>query len=315
MDLNFIGSRSKMAKKRGRKKNPPIWTQENSIQKFSHGIPVVGILSSVYLYAVESWPLIDPNFLFGGIIPLMIVISVIYLLVYSWSDRKGLTNNVRANKMLAPIVFFCTLILFYFKFKVPFFNLDVMFSGALGSSLTFLGLYLYSNEYFQPDLDVHGKRPGMTHFPLGRNISRLQFGQSLKFFFKPITIFWHNLWEPYARALTHRGVGHWPIVGVWIRVAYLYLLVYLFALALSFIGISSSWLDPLFNWMNSFYPWSERFGSHYFMVLCLPVYLSDFVHILVDYIDSMKKGLPFCPRRIPRGFIVKFFEEIRSSRK
>ena len=187
-----------MAKKRGRKKKPPIWAQENQTQKFSHVIPVIGILVSVYLYFVNSWPLADPKFFLGGIIPMMIMVSVIYLLIYSWSDRRGLTNNVRANKMLAPIVFFCSLAVFSVKFKLPFFNLESQFTGALGSSVLFLWVYLYANEYFQPDLDVHGKRPGMTHFPLGRNISRLQFGKALKLIFKPITVLWHYLWEPYC---------------------------------------------------------------------------------------------------------------------
>ena len=35
--------------------------------------------------------------------------------------------------------------------------------------------------------------------------------------FKPITLLWYYSWEPFAYLWTHRGVTHWPVIGVWLK--------------------------------------------------------------------------------------------------
>lgn len=220
-----------------------------------------------------------------------------------WKD--SLTDNVRANELLSPVYFIFTYFLIKGSLSFDFIVLQYTFLSTL--------IYIYASNYFQPDLDVDHSRPGMGHFPLGRWVNAYWSGRFFKIVFKPINRLWYWMWHPYGKLLTHRGIGHWPILGVWLRVSYLFLWIIFFQGFLELFGINFELLNIFLNgagyWVKAFFPWSQNFGSNYWFLFCFPVYLSDIIHIFVDYIDSAKRGLAFCPKKIPRGKIYKFFKK------
>ena len=189
----------------------------------------------------------------------------------------------------------------------PFFS-----SAAFFGFLSML-VYIYSSHYYQPDLDIHVNRPGMGHFPLGRVTGSFKYGRFLKWLFYPVNRAWYYLWHPYGYLLTHRGIGHYPIIGVMLRTAYLMGWV-LVAQKLLIATPYPHLLDPVWRWLRAFFPGSPDFGAVYFLLWCLPVYLSDFFHWLVDYYDSVRKGLSFCPPKIPRGLIASIIESFRDGK-
>ena len=217
----------------------------------------------------------------------------------------------------------------------------------------------------------------MGHFPIGRWSQNWKIGRGLRFFFYPINRLWYYLWSPYAALLTHRGAGHWPVWGVWLRVWYLQFMVFIFEelmiqktenliiifaglfltwiifkwlkakmkgskfqLSLTYLGKLANWVIFWFfmiavfaiiifmksrnfhpnisffkTWLDSFFPWSKNFLNLYFMLFCFPIYLSDIVHVGVDFYDSKKRGLNFCPNKIPRGMIAKMYNIIKGERR
>lgn len=227
-------------------------------------------------------------------------------------NKNELTDNVKFNERFSPIYFALITYILHSHFNLPlvenFFSSAVFYSGV--STL----LYLFSSNYFQPDLDIRSNRPGMGHFPLGRWVGAFKFGRVLKMAVYPINRMWYWLWHPYGKLLTHRGAGHWPVWGVWLRIGYL-MLIYL---AIEFILVKISLFHPnisiIYTWLKSFFPWDENFGTFYFLLFSFPIYLSDTVHICVDFYDSVKRSISFCPPRIPRGLIMKTINTIRGVR-
>jgi len=226
--------------------------------------------------------------------------------------KDKLTDNVRFNENFSPIYFL--IIVFALKFEFGMNWLFPFFSSAVFYGIVSTLLYLFSSNYFQPDLDVMNSRPGMGHFPLGRWAGSYKLGRFLKFLLTPLTKAWYWLWHPYAKLLTHRGAGHWPIWGVWLRVSYLYLFYICISFILSkisFININISFIEV---WLKSFFPWDKNFATIHFLLFCFPIYLSDMVHIGVDYYDSVKRSMSFCPPKIPRGLITKLINTLRGVR-
>lgn len=225
-----------------------------------------------------------------------------------WSN--SLTDNVRANELLSPLYFFITyIILNNNQFSWDF----LVFQYSFFSTLT----YIYASNYFQPDLDIHHSRPGMGHFPLGRWVGEYRFGRALKMMVYPINRLWYWLWHPFGATFTHRGVGHWPVIGVWLRVGYLWLWAMFFQGIFQGLNFLEGFKYTIYikHFLEMFYPWGEGFGTKYWFLFCFPVYLSDSIHILVDYIDSVKRGFSFCPPKIPRGWIAKNYQKIRKKIK
>lgn len=227
-------------------------------------------------------------------------------------NKNELTDNVRFNENMSPLYFVViTLIMnkYYGLSLVANFFSSAVFYGFCSTVL-----YLFASNYFQPDLDVMTNRPGMGHFPFGRWMGRYKLGRVLKMFVYPINRLWYWFWHPYGRLLTHRGAGHWPVWGVWIRIAYIMIWFYLAKFILLKINIYPIQLSIIETWLNSFFPWDKNFFSFHFLLFCFPIYLSDTVHIGVDYFDSVKRSLSFCPPRIPRGLIMKTINTIRGVR-
>lgn len=227
-------------------------------------------------------------------------------------NKNDLTDNVKFNERFSPIYF---LLLVYILHT--YFNLNIItnfFSSAVFYSSISTLLYLFSSNYFQPDLDIMTNRPGMGHFPLGRWIGSYKIGRVLKMFLYPINRLWYWLWHPYGKLLTHRGVGHWPVIGVWLRVSYLIFWLWIIKYFLIKINISDSNIMFIYNWLLSFFPWDKNFGNFNFLLFCFPIYLSDMVHIGVDFYDSWNNQRSFCPPKIPRGLIMKTINTIRGVR-
>lgn len=225
--------------------------------------------------------------------------------------KLKLTDNVKFNEMLAPLYFTAMTVFLNYYYGLDY--LKPLYGSASFYALLSTGLYIFVANYFQPDLDVRNSRPGMGHFPLGRWVGGLKFGQFLKWVVYPINRIWFHLWMPYSRLLTHRGAGHWPILSVWLRVWYLMFWVYLleFALKIMYPEVNISFIKTI---LHAFFPWDKNFGNFYFLLFCFPIYLSDTVHIAVDYYDAYKRGMSFCPPKIPRGLIVKTINTIRGIR-
>lgn len=227
-----------------------------------------------------------------------------------WIDYKKtlgrqLTDNVKANEALSPFYFVLILLIYNYHLHIPY------WSGKLQTSGVFFGLmstfiYVFCSNYFQPDLDLHRNRPGMGHFPFGRWVGAYKYGRFLKWVAWPINRTWYWLWHPYGQLLTHRGVGHWPLIGVWLRIGYLWVIVHGLNLIIpgNYLGLAEQILEM-------FFPFNHNFGSMAWFLICFPVFISDIIHIAVDYRDSVRKGISFCPPPIPRGMIMKVFNTLR----
>lgn len=300
-----------MAKKRRRgrpRKNPIIkqFNRDSKIKKMSHIIPAITFVVAIILKFQYNYPLYNPEYNLGGIIPFVIIMGFIYLFVYSFLDFNDLTNNVKANKFLSPFIFLTIFLYTHFHKNIIMFSPEAPYYGSFSISFLFTIIYMYSSEYFQPDLDHHS-RPGTSHFPLGKWIAYWRFGRFLKWLTKPINLLWNWMWTPFATLFTHRGIAHWPIVSVLLRILYIYIL---------FLPLNYFFPNNILNyWIHLFFPWNEGFMSLDWIIFCLPIFISDLIHIIVDYIDSVKRGMPFCPNRIPRGLIANIIEEIRSQKK
>lgn len=301
-------------KGRGRPRKHPfvkiLEKKNTTARKISHSIPVLSIIIAIYLHFGLNIPIYSPNVIFGGIAPFLGIMSVIYLFIYGFMDPDDLTDNVKANKLIAPFVFVGVFALLNIKMGIPIFSDSAPYYGSLSASGIFVFFYMYCSDYFQPDLDVYGSRPGMTHFPLGKWILYYGWARSLKYLLTPLTKAWYHLWTPYAFLFTHRGITHYPIMSTWFRVAYLIVIVG----TLDFVAqkiLGREFFNVVLYWLRMFFPWDDNFLSLNWIIWCLPVYLTDFVHIMVDYFDAVKRGMPFCPDRIPRGFIAKTLESIK----
>lgn len=335
-----------MKKNKTKKQKMAIFLKKKN-NKYNLGFyfPIISIVLSSYLYFFKNIPMYDYNSTFGGIIPVNLLISFFSLAFSSYFSKDALSDNVLANKAISPFVFVGIVAFFYFSVKIPMISSSSsIFYGSIGSGFIFILIYLYASSYFQPDLDVSGNRPGMTHFPTGLWIRKYRIGRFFKWFFNTsvysllneslpflkklkkykkikisfipfnvihplrivflildfsVTSCWYHLWTPYASLLTHRGIGHWPIVGVYLRIIYLKVIIYPIEFFFE--------IPYLSNYLNMFFPNSESFLSYYWITLCLPVFLSDCIHIFVDYIDAFKRGVSFCPKGIPRGLIYQIF--------
>lgn len=133
---------------------------------------------------------------------------------------KQLTDNVKANETVSPLYYALILFLLNYHTHIPYWSGKVFTSGIFYAFISTL-IYVFASNFFQPDLDIHRNRPGMGHFPFGRWVGAFKYGRFLKWVAFPINRIWYYLWHPYGQLLTHRGVGHWPLIGVWIRIAYL----------------------------------------------------------------------------------------------
>lgn len=173
-----------------------------------------------------------------------------------WKDYKKtlgkqLTDNVKANESLAPFYFVLIAFLLSYHHKMNFW---VGFNLQSGAVLAFIStaVYIFVSNYYQPDLDIHRNRPGMGHFPFGRWVGAYKYGRFLKFMAYPINRIWYYFWHPYGQIMTHRGLGHWPILGVWIRSLYIYVAFSSFYLFLDYLDYILKLLKTLLTGLYLF---------------------------------------------------------------
>lgn len=216
--------------------------------------------------------------------------------------KRQLTNNVTVNIVLSPIYFLICLYILYFEYHIPlyqsFYKSSLIYS--FGSTL----IYIYASHFYQPDLDVYMNRPGMGHFPLGKTISNFRLGRFFKWLLYPVNRIWYHLWTPYARIFTHRGVSHYPFISTMLRALYLYFWYIIIAKIFGFLGIPLGKLTYIEYWLKNFFIKNDFF---YFILLNFPIYISDIAHFTVDYWDSVKRGVSFCPPKIQKGLMYQIY--------
>ena len=194
------------------------------------------------------------------------------------------TDNVRFNIKFSIIYLF--LVLLYLPLNLWFYSLISSF------------IFIFSSAFFQPDLDLDNKRPGYSSFPLGNKLKNTNYGEKIFFILLPLNKLWHYLWAPYGFLMTHRGISHYPIVGTLTRIGYLYLI----ALFINFfIKLDFYLLDLFFS--KNFIP-NEK-NHIQWVIICLPIFLSDIIHFLVDFYDSIKNGTRFQSYAHKPGFFLE----------
>ncbi len=216
-------------------------------------------------------------------------------------------DNVYVNRTLVPIVFLAYLVYSWLTNPNSITNTN-------GIKLSFVSciIYFYVSRFFQPDLDQTPHRPGNLSFPV--SMEALSFiGNTIEIIvgirkkrtinlclliIRPVAFVWYIIWEPYALLLTHRGISHWPIIGTLSRLYYLSLIClvpgfeYLFEYFRPFLLLDLS---------------DKRFVVYYVS----PIYLSDVVHISVDFLESKVKGYDFCTPKNKRGYISIFLQKLK----
>jgi uncharacterized metal-binding protein len=228
---------------------------------------------------------------------------------------KQLTDNVRANEIMAPVYLGLVTLLLNFHLKIPVLSNKLFHSGLFWGFMSTL-IYVFASNYFQPDLDISHNRPGMSHFPFGRWVGAYKYGRFLKWVAWPINRIWYYLWDPYGQLLTHRGVGHWPFLGVFLRVGYLWvMLTGMRFMSLYLFHTDIPGFHNIISYLTMFSPLSGAWGTFPWFVACFPIFISDLLHIVVDYRDSARKGISFCPPAIPRGLIMHIINGIRDIKR
>lgn len=218
----------------------------------------------------------------------------------SWNIK-----NYSINYLLAPLYFIFTFIILKKLYHYQSWTgLNLNSAGSLALVSTFF--YCYVSTFFQPDLDQEIHRPGKHAFPFGDKIGKVKLGSILRDLVKPITFVWYWAWHPYGKLVTHRGASHWPVWGVWMRVAWVFV-IYLFVEGVYF-ALELPMPKYLYYWkywMKAFFPWNPEFNTIVFWLLCFPVYIGDIFHSAVDLGESLSKGVPFCSHLHKRGLIIR----------
>lgn len=219
-------------------------------------------------------------------------------------------SNVAVNHVATPFYFSLIYIILHYYYRVPNFGKDYL-SGAVPLSTISSAVYMYCSAFFQPDLDHPENRPGKHTFPFPSSIKNFGFGQYLKTFASPINLLWNILWQPFANLLTHRGISHLPILGLWLRIWYLMGVVFLFEMILTPFGLKGVIPVVFKAWLASFFPWEKGFGSLGFYLLCFPIFISDIFHSLGDYIESYLKGTSYVSQTAKRGYLAVTWKRAR----
>ncbi|MEK2647494.1 DUF2227 family putative metal-binding protein [Bdellovibrio sp. BCCA] len=224
-------------------------------------------------------------------------------------------SNVKINHALSPIyaiIIWLTLHFFYSTSLV-----DALILSAIST-----GFYYWTSIFFQPDLDQPArlhlfplnleanlrKRKVSSFIPFLGRVGNFRLFEFLHLITGPLRFVWSMIWIPFASFFTHRGVIHWPLIGVWLRVYWLVMIHFIVLSVMSVIGVEPTWVNGAIHyWCMAFFPWSYNFGGKVFLMYCFPVYISDFFHSLVDYLESKNSGNQFCGPSQKRGLFVKAY--------
>jgi uncharacterized metal-binding protein len=227
-----------------------------------------------------------------------------------FDKHSDLISNVAINKLLSPFYFIGIFSYLYFHVKLPMLGKSLL-KGSLSLSIISTFIYVWCSYYFQPDLDVRKMRPGINMFPFGSSIMNSPIGLMILPFQKVLAKGWYYLWHPYALFFTHRGITHWPIVSTYLRIFYLQIWLAIFIKAASVLSLTIKPIVQFNLFLEIFYPASPFFLKPIWIIFCLPVFLVDIFHEIIDFIDSKRKGLSYCPPQIPRGYLANSVELIK----
>ena len=227
-----------------------------------------------------------------------------------FDKNSDLISNIAINKLLSPVYFsFVFYYLHYIK-NIPVFGKSA-FLGSAPLSLFSTSFYIWCSYFFQPDLDVRRMRPGINTFPFGSTIMNSPIGLLLLPIQKLMAKLWYYMWHPFALTFTHRGVTHWPIISTYLRIFYLKgILMVLFYITSPIFGEVTP-LKILDFYLDMFFPSNKYFFSPIWMIICFPVFIVDIFHEIIDFIDSKRKGLSYCPPQIQRGFLASTYSTLK----
>jgi uncharacterized metal-binding protein len=287
--------------------------------------PTIFLVISLLLNKYLNIPFYDKTltiygFKYYGLISINFMVGILFLYRYAWKE-EGLTDNVIANRLANPFIFVITSTIFFYEYN------KTVTESLINSGILIL-VYNFYSTYFQPDLDQKNIR-GEKTFPLGfllplksttvflnttmfkgMNKQYMQFIYSMQtgFNFIKLPTLWKKIWSPFAELLTHRGVNHWPLIGLWLRVYYIILCIFPF-LYIFDLYFKIPIFTSVYNVLEGFLPTYDNIFSEKWLIYYFPAYLGDIIHIFVDYIDSRRKGIPFCPTGIPRGKIMQLIKK------
>jgi uncharacterized metal-binding protein len=208
------------------------------------------------------------------------------------------TDNVRFSHKLNLLIFIGSFLLF-----TAFQNnwLDNLYRSSL-----FLVIYAFASAFIQPDLDQSVQRPGKTTFPLGQ-LKNKKFGEFVFNILYPLNRIWYYFWHPYGMLLTHRGISHWPILGTLTRAGYVILVLKSLKVLIPSINV-----NEIINYLDLYFPiYDHKFQLPVFSIFwatyLLPVFVSDFIHFVVDLFDSIRNNTRFASYAHDPGLIKQVF--------
>ena len=122
--------------------------------------------------------------------------------------------------------------------------------------------YMIGTFFLSPDNDIFHSKPN-------KRWKKLQF-----------------IWKPYTKLFSHRGISHFPFLGLATKLVYISLLIFvLFSLiyiSLFFSGIYTSPITDLLNKETILY----YIKTPFFVSFIFGLFLSEIVHIITDIIYS-----------------------------
>lgn len=119
--------------------------------------------------------------------------------------------------------------------------------------LCFVGAYLFSSLFLSPDMD------------LGRSDPQNRWG------------IFRVLWKPYAKAFSHRGISHNPLLGPLSRMLYLTVIVFVVWSGLHYSSsVEMVEVKDLVNW------WKKVFNDAWLWTTVVGLLLPNELHILAD---------------------------------
>lgn len=249
-------------------------------------------------------------------------------------NYNPLTDNFKANMMFMSFGFIavaCGSMIGHFARPSPS-DLNQFISITLG--------YFFGSYWMSPDLDHIENRPGKYSFPIkpivkalrtasksGGRAGALLFALPLvlaETFHGVFNAVWRMMWQPFAAAVTHRGIIHMPVIGTLLKWYWLALIIDLAAR----VGVLLPSSDVL-SWIKSqrlaeLLPLApgdfltsnhSLFGSLFkrewwttSAMVAAGLMAADITHIMVDAWDS--RGRNFVPPAIiaPRGIFYRILQ-------
>lgn len=129
----------------------------------------------------------------------------------------------------------------------------------------------------------------------------LMLGPDLDLYYSKVNKNWgvfRLLWWPYAKLSKHRGLSHTPILSSFIRIAYLAGAALILSAVLFLFFSNTSAYSFISDFNNTAYSDGLKYAGSNFLVyraeiiaIVLGVIFSDLVHLMSDFLSSLKKKI------------------------